>query len=380
VGVVAFLIAEHLMKDDALIPLHLFKNSTFSMATVMGVLVGFGMFGALLTIPLYLQLVQGYTPTESGLQMIPLILGIMTASIISGQLIARTGKYRIFPITGTAILAAAFFYLTFVTPDRPAWWLWIGMFMIGLGLGQLMQTLTIASQNAVDARYIGVATSSSTFFRQIGGTLGTAILFSVLFSRLPDTLGNAFKNKHLLTNALNSALDPAVANAPHNRGIMATIWDKIVDPIKQQLPPGVDLSNGTVRHSVVEKIVSALNGKATTGGGSGNFGNSLNGDTSFLNSATRALKEPFLTGFTDAMITVFWVGLCVVAVAFVLSLFFKAPPLRATSALQDAANAAAATDAMVAPGDADIADHMDEAKADEPAVGSSEQRPVASSS
>ena len=258
IGVIAFIVAEHLMKDDALIPLHLFRNGTFSMATIMGVLVGFGMFGALLTIPLYLQLVQGYSPTESGLQMIPLILGIMSASIISGQMIARTGRYRIFPITGTLFLAGAFYYLTFVTPDRPAWWLWIGMFLVGFGLGQLMQTLTIASQNAVDSRYIGVATSASTFFRQIGGTLGTAVLFSVLFSRLPDTLANAFKNKKLLSNGLNAALNPSVANASHNQGIMSTIWSKIVDPIKQQLPAGVDLSNGTVRDGVVKQIISQL--------------------------------------------------------------------------------------------------------------------------
>ena len=89
------------MKDDALIPLKLFRSPTFSMATVIGVLVGFGMFGAMLTLPLYLQLVLGSTPTESGLQMLPMILGLMIASIASGQIIARTGRYRMFPILGT---------------------------------------------------------------------------------------------------------------------------------------------------------------------------------------------------------------------------------------------------------------------------------------
>lgn len=167
-GVIAFVIVETLMKDDALIPLKLFRSSTFSMATVIGVFVGFGMFGAMLTIPLYLQLVMGATPTESGLQMLPMILGMMIASIGSGQLIARTGRYRIFPILGTAFLSIGFFWLTRLQYDTSYWFMAGGMLLIGLGLGQLMQTLTIASQNSVGLRDMGVATSASTFFRQIG--------------------------------------------------------------------------------------------------------------------------------------------------------------------------------------------------------------------
>ena len=118
VGIVAFIITEIVMKDDALIPLKLFRSPTFSMATVIGVFVGFGMFGAMLTIPLYLQLVLGSTPTESGLQMLPMILGLMIASIGSGQIIARTGRYRMFPILGTALMSVAFFWLTHLRVRR----------------------------------------------------------------------------------------------------------------------------------------------------------------------------------------------------------------------------------------------------------------------
>jgi EmrB/QacA subfamily drug resistance transporter len=320
-GVIAFVITERRMGENALIPLRLFRNATFSMATLLGVLVGFGMFGALLTIPLYLQLVQGATPTQSGFLMLPMVLGMMIASITSGQLIARTGRYKVFPITGTGLMALAFFYMTFVTADRPIWWPMIGMFGIGLGLGQLMQTLTIASQNSVDVRYMGVATSSSTFFRQIGGTVGTAVLLSVLFSRIPDTIAGAFKNKQLVTDALTAASNPAVASDPKNAGIM-----KIYRPILEAIQSG------------------------RTPGATGNATNSLNGDTSFLTSATKALKEPFLVGFSNAMVTVFWVGLVVVVVAFLLSWFLKAPPLRAKSALQEAADRAHEGGAMVAPG------------------------------
>ncbi|MFD1721298.1 MDR family MFS transporter [Amnibacterium endophyticum] len=322
VGVVGFILTELRMGTNALIPMRLFRNATFAMATVLGVLVGFAMFGALLTIPLYLQLVQGLTPTESGLAMIPLILGLMSASIISGQTIARTGRYRLFPILGTGLLAAAFGYMTFMTPDRPLWWAWIGMFGIGLGLGQLMQTLTIASQNAVDVRYIGVATSSSTFFRQIGGTLGTAVLFSVLFSRLPDTLGAAFRDRSLIEPALRAAADPAVANAPANAGIMERIYTPLLQAVQSGRTPDA----------------------------SGGLGTALDGDTSFLTSAARVLKLPFLTGFTDAMVTVFMVAGVVALVAFVLSWFLKTPPLREKSPLQEAADAARAAGGLVEPG------------------------------
>ncbi|HPG76884.1 MAG TPA: MDR family MFS transporter, partial [Rhodoglobus sp.] len=133
-GIAAFIISEKLMGDDALIPLKLFKHPTFSMSTVLGVLVGFGMFGAMMTIPLYLQLVNGATPTESGLLSLPMILGLMISSIASGQIIARTGRYRVFPTLGTAFMATGFFWLTFLTADKPLIWIMVGMLLIGLGL------------------------------------------------------------------------------------------------------------------------------------------------------------------------------------------------------------------------------------------------------
>ncbi|HEY8320064.1 MAG TPA: MDR family MFS transporter [Amnibacterium sp.] len=350
IGVVAFIITERRMKSNALIPLMLFKNRTFAVATILGVLVGFGMFGALLTVPLYLQLVQGLNPTQSGFAMIAMVAGLMISSIMAGQLISRTGKYKVFPITGTGILLLAFFYMTFVTADRPLWWALIGMFGIGLGLGQLMQTLTIASQNTVDTRFMGVATSASTFFRQIGGTVGTAVLLSVLFTRIPDTIAGAFKNPDVVKPALDSALNPAVSSLSINHGIMTQIYDAIVKPIIAALPPQVNLANAAQRHQVVDQVVARITAGGTSGSGGGSATGALNGDTSFLTTATDALKQPFLVGFSEAMVTVFWVGLVVVAVAFVLSWFLKAQPLRNKSALQEAADRAHEGGAMVAPG------------------------------
>ncbi|TFC29703.1 DHA2 family efflux MFS transporter permease subunit [Cryobacterium sp. TMT2-18-3] len=299
-SIAAFILAERLMGDDALIPLKLFLSSTFRMATILGVFVGFGMFGAMMTVPLYLQLVNGATPTESGFLMLPMIAGLMISSIVSGQLIARTGRYKMFPTIGTAFMSAGFLLFTFATADKPVGFMMAGMLLIGLGLGQLMQTLTIASQNSVGPRDIGVATSASTFFRQIGGTLGTAVLFSVLFTRIPDTIGAAFDNPTIISGVRDAATDPAVQADPANTGILALLANP------------------------------------------GSVGGALDGDTSFLNTADPRLAEPFLVGFNDASVTVFWVSLAVVLVAFVLSFFLTAPPLRNTSALQEAADENAA--------------------------------------
>lgn len=299
IGIIAFVITEARMGDDAIIPFKLFKSRVFTMATLIGVFIGFGMFGAMLVIPLYLQLVEGATPTESGLLMLPMILGMMIASIGSGIVISRTGKYRFFPLSGTAFLATGYLWLTFETLERGLWWLLVGMFFIGMGLGQLMQTLTIASQNSVSGKDMGVATSASTFFRQIGGTLGTAVLFSVLFTRIPDTIAAAFNDETLRANLESAAKDPAIASDPANAEILKML---------QTAQSGGDLSGLT---------------------------DSLNGNSSFLTGANPALSAPFLTGFIEASITVFWVAFAVVSVAFVLALFFKPAPLRKVSAMQE---------------------------------------------
>ena len=339
VGILAFILIEMAMKDDALIPLKLFRSPTFSMATVIGVFVGFGMFGAMLTLPLYLQLVLGSTPTESGLQLLPMILGLMVSSIASGQIIARTGRYRMFPILGTAFLSGGFFYLTFLKYDTGYWFIAGAMLLIGLGLGQLMQTLTIASQNSVGLRDMGVATSASTFFRQIGGTLGTAVLLSLLFTLFPTNLTTAFKDDATLSAALNAALDPAVANAPENKQIMALAYDKQVAQIKANIPPGTDLSNDQTRAAVVDQVIAQLKANPSGSASTANAaGSGALDDTSFLKGADPRLAKPFLQGFSESAVAVYWVALIVVLIAFILSLFFKTPPLRSKSALQEAAD------------------------------------------
>lgn len=304
VGILAFILTELRMKDDALIPMKLFTSQTFSMATIMGVFVGFAMFGGMMTIPLYLQLVLGATPTESGLLMLPMIIGMMSASMISGQIMSKTGRYGRFPRIGTALLAVGYFFLTFLTYDKPVWFVMIGMFLIGAGLGQLMQTLTVASQNSVDARDMGVATSSSTFFRTMGGTMGTAVLFSVLFSRIPETIKAAFENPTYLDPLKQALTDPAVLADPANKPILKVLLE------------------------------AAKNPSAAT--------SAMNGDTSFLIGADHRLSDPFLVGFSNASLSIYWICMAVALIAFVLSWFLKTPPLRQKSAIEELAERDAA--------------------------------------
>jgi EmrB/QacA subfamily drug resistance transporter len=366
IGILAFILIEIRMKSDALIPIKLFHSQTFSMATIIGVLVGFGMFGAMMTLPLYLQIVLGSTPTESGFQMLPMILGLMIASIGSGLLIARNGKYRMFPILGTGLMAAGFLYLSFLKYDSPFLFVAGGMLLIGLGLGQLMQTLTIASQNSVGLRDMGVATSASTFFRQIGGTLGTAVMLSLLFTIMPLNIQTSLSDTPTLRSALNAAMTPTVATAPQNKAIMDLIYTKIVTPLEggaqqaahaagvqalvaQGVPQAVadtkvpgqplDFSNPKVRSQVLDKAVPQIAKQlGDAKGDSSAGGSSAINDTSFLKGADARLAMPFLSGFTQSTILIYWLAFGVVLLAFVLALFFKTPALRAKSALQEAAD------------------------------------------
>ncbi|MBW8763043.1 MAG: MFS transporter [Microbacterium sp.] len=418
-GAIGFVLIEISMKNDAIIPIRLFRSNTFSWATIIGVLVGFGMFGAMMTIPLYMQIVAGLTPTESGFAMLPMVVGLMASSMAAGQITSRTGKYGFFPRTGTLTTALGFLILTFVSAGTPIWFMMIGMFVVGLGLGQLMQSLTMASQNAVEAPDMGVATSAATFFRQIGGTLGTAIMLSVLFTLLPTNITHSMGDKPTLTAALEAALDPAVAGAEQNKAVMAQLWTPIVGPLQEniqtqlddgaakaktaasdavttavtdavnqavaagQVPAGaaqtvidqkvaealpaaeaealravadkahasvvdgavsVDWSDDTQRTYWVDKLVPDIAeeiGKGTSDASSGSS-DSVS-DTSFLNGADAALTKPFMVGFTQAIDVIYWVGFGVLMLAFVLSWFFKAPPLRTRSALQERADEAGFT-------------------------------------
>ena len=271
VSLILFVIFENRMKDEAILPLRLFKDKTFSLVSVVGLITGAGMFGGLAMLPLYLQIVGGSSPTRAGLELLPLTLGIMTGSIISGRVISKTGKYKIFPVIGTVLLTATLFLMTTFNADTKYWWIAILSYLFGVGLGHVLQPTVIAVQNAVAKKDLGVATSSVTLFRQLGATVGTAAFISILFGKVGKETQNAFAA---------SVTDPEYQKA-------------LMDP-----------NNA----ATVQQLQALQTGQATFD------------DTSWLASANRTLIHPILEGFANSMSYVFLIGAIVVAGSIIFAL------------------------------------------------------------
>lgn len=177
---------------EPILPLRLFKNQTFSLTSALGFIIGAGMFGAIVMLPLYLQVVKGNSATEAGLKLIPLMIGIVSMSIFSGKKISATGKYKIFPILGTAIMTIGLILMSTLNENTSFAILSMYAILVGAGLGLAMQTIVIALQNAVDFQDMGIATSSNTFFRSLGGAFGTAIFGTILSNRIAYYLQDNF--------------------------------------------------------------------------------------------------------------------------------------------------------------------------------------------
>jgi EmrB/QacA subfamily drug resistance transporter len=274
VGLIGFIIAERAYKDDALIPLRLFTNRSFAIGSVSSIVLGAGMFGGILLLPQYLQIVHDSSPTGAGLQMIPLVAGIMSGAMGSGIAISKTGKYKIYPLVGVVFIVAALVAMSFIIDaDTSVWTLVPFMVLLGVGLGFNFQPVILAVQNAVRPDEMGVATSSVTFFRQMGGTIGVAAFLSILFTRLPTDIGNA----------LSSSTDPRVAQAVQSG----------------QLAGAGDLSN-----------------------------------TSYIQQLPSFLALPIKTGFSNTIDLVFLVAAAVVAIGFFVLWFLPEVPLRNESGIQ----------------------------------------------
>jgi EmrB/QacA subfamily drug resistance transporter len=188
---VAFVVIER-RAVEPIIPMRLFRNPVYAVGNAYGFLAGVAMFGGFVFLPVYLQAVKGFSPTASGLSLLPAIIGIFSTSITSGQLITRTGRYKIFPIIGSVVLVVALLLLSRLGVDTPFWQVVIAEYLFGAGLGFTMQTIVTAVQNAVEFRDLGAATSSVTFFRQMGASIGVAIFGAALSSRLAHYLAEAF--------------------------------------------------------------------------------------------------------------------------------------------------------------------------------------------
>jgi len=293
VGIGAFVLLERRIGDDALLPLRFFRSGVFSWGSIAGFVAGMGMFGALALLPLYLQVVKGSTPTEAGLQTLPLVFGIMSMSVLSGQLISRTGRYKIWPIIGLSLMIVGLATLSRVGVDTPYWQTALVMVVIGWGLGGNLQPLTLAVQNAMPPRDMGVATASATFFRQMGGTLGTAVFLSILFNVLGTQVADNIRAAARTPGFRAVLADPAAAANPANAPILGFL-------------------------------------RAPQGGGAPSL--SLD-DSSFLAAADPTLARPILVGFAGSMSVVFLVAAAALVIGLLAVIMMKEVPLRTRSGI-----------------------------------------------
>jgi EmrB/QacA subfamily drug resistance transporter len=280
VGVAGFLLAERRAGDSALLTLRLFRNHGFAVGAGQSLVANIGMFGSLVLLPLYLQLVKGYAPAEAGLLMLPQVAGTLLGSVVAGQFTARTGRYKILPVTGSALLLAGMLLLGRLGPGTPLAYAESVTFVIGAGSTLYAQTITLSMQNALPQADLGVATASNTFFRQIGATIGAAVFLSVTYS------------------AAGRAITAAYAGAaPSVRAVAAA-------------HPG---QAGALRLAS-SGSQSALN------------------DTAFLARLNPVLAQPFRQGFTSALDIAFLVAAVVMGAALVLAALIRELPLRTTVA------------------------------------------------
>lgn len=300
---ISFFLIERAMGEEAILPLSLFRIRTVGVASIASVLIGVAMFGGLACLPLYLQIVKGATPTQAGLLLLPMTLGIMAGSIGSGVAISKTGRYRHFPIIGAALLTVALFVFHYIAATTPLWQTMIVMVFFGIGLGFNFQPLTLAVQNAVVPQQIGVATSTATFTRQIGGTIGTAAFLSILFSTVPGNIAESMGRLAPKGDFQAALKDPA--NAQFAKDFMQA----------QQSGGGAASSSGVLK------------------------------DSSFLSHLDSRLARPFLEGFSDSIDLVFLVGAGVMVFGFLVMLFLPHVELRSGSAYSERGQADAAAEA-----------------------------------
>jgi MFS family permease len=238
---VAFLFVEA-RASEPILPLRLFRRPTFSIANAAGFILGFGMFGSIIYVPLYLQIVKGATPTNSGLLMLPMMVGIIFTSIVSGQMISRMGRYKWFTVVGTLVMAGGMVLFAGIGVDTALWKSFIPMVVMGIGLGLAMQPLILAVQNALDMRDMGAGTSTATFFRSLGGSFGVATLGAIM------------------TNRLTAELQPRVLAAVHTSppSIQQKMAPLIEHGISINDPKSIKALPELVRRAIEEGFVAAL--------------------------------------------------------------------------------------------------------------------------
>lgn len=233
-----FVVVE-LRAPEPLIPMRLFGNRNFLTTTVVGLFIGVGMFAAIGYLPSYLQMVYGVTATQSGLLLTPLVVGMLITSTLSASRVSRGGRYRIYPVSGSVVIALALALLSTASASTPLWGICSYVFLLGAGMGLSMQILVLIAQNAVHPREIGTATSANNFFREIGATLGVAVVGSLFSNRLADRLAELFAHSTTSLTASSSSLTPTLVHAlpePVRSGVITAYVDSLT-PIFGWLVP-----------------------------------------------------------------------------------------------------------------------------------------------
>lgn len=223
---IVLFVVQELHHPEPLVPLSMFKLQVMRVASPIGFLIGFAMFGAIVYLPMYLQVVRGATPTAAGLELLPLMAGLLFTSILSGRMITRTGKYKIYPIIGTALSTLGLWMLSTLESDTSYLYISLAMIILGAGLGNVMQVLIIVVQNAVDPSQIGAATSTSTFFRSMGGAFGTAIMGAVFAGALSHEITAALPAQ--IAEKFNSAGVSVTSSFTQIHSLPMEIQDKVI--------------------------------------------------------------------------------------------------------------------------------------------------------
>ena len=250
-SLVLFVLRERAVGEAAILPLRVFRSGVFSLTSVTAMLVGAGMFGGLVVLPLYLQIVRGSSPTEAGLQLIPLMVGIFATSTLAGVVMSRTGRYKLLPVFGTALMFAALLLMSTLGVATPIWQAMLYMVVMGAGLGLSMQTLVISVQNALPPQDMGVATSSVAFFRSLGGTLGAATSLAVLFGSLAGNITARAREAGLPQDVIDRF---SSASALDDSSIIPTLPDAVQAVVLQ----GFADSTSTVFLTVAVLLVPAF--------------------------------------------------------------------------------------------------------------------------
>lgn len=221
--------------DDPIIPLSFFRNRVFVIATAIGFVLGIGMFAALAFVPTFLQMASGASAAASGLLLLPMMVGLIGTSIVSGQVITKTSRYRMFPILGTVLVGIAMVLMTTLTADTPIWLICVYLFVFGAGLGSIMQVVVLVVQNSVPAKDVGTATSTNNYFREVGSALGVAVFGAIFTSRLTEKLTDVFTQAGASPSDASSAtatLDPAALNK-----LPSAVHDLVVAAYADSLAP-----------------------------------------------------------------------------------------------------------------------------------------------